>query len=1572
MKSLSRNSSPNPKLTAVWRIKPQKSEDIPNSSPTFKEDGSLLRLLRTKSMPSLVLDKGSPIRQTAPVVMPFSPTAKNDTSLDHSTSSSLASPITSRHVNPRRNLEEIDFLESSTNTSITTPPPSPSGFTTPHVKLMRSVSDGHIIRRRKQQLRSTTLDLPPAGMPSVKTLRLKFDTEKQTDCHDFSRSMANQGSYLKVNKDKQMSGNKTENKNDEPMTILNKSGHDTPEEPTQNKKLVRHESLSRFEPSRFEPQHKEVESKEREVHIPPRSVKSLLKHFESTVHSNKDDETTHTSQRQSRPPKRLVQLSSPELQSSLESDQGTEPETKIVNGDPGKVVFRQRSKSLPAPSENKRSSIANIPANVQKLKMHFERQSGPVEVQPSKGKLSETDKSTSNPHEQTKLDISGNLAKREDGYENSAKAKGKLKKQASIGKVHGTNEQEDECHTQYADNDNQANEEKVPKSPSVKTLRKHFEAPTSPQLSHKDAKERPVRRRHTIASTVKQEFETTAKTPDQKLPQTTHVKDAEKDDQPQPHASVKNLLRQFESQHPKEKASEEIVERVIIKEESLTPSYVRVKPLIREESLIMTNKSGGPTELKDDDSDEEFYNESGISLKLKVQGSVDYNRENLPEGSTRRGVLERNFFRTESSSSEYSGDDEQISTRIENDNWRPKKLQVQSDRDLMEQENRKWEQAEREAMKIQKLEEITLQRERERIALMQVEEERKALEKAERGRIQQEEEQRRQMCEKAEKERLATEKADEEKREREKLQQKERERAEQERRERERAQQERKERERLEQIERERVQREQEEREILERERRKQEKEELERKEQERREHEDRERREYEERERAKQEQRAREQMEQEREHQKELERKEKERAEQEEKERERVAQERREREKAELERKELQRQEKEKAELERKELEREEKEKAEIKIREQEKAEQEKNQQLERESRKRKQAEREILLEKEKAMKEDQEMMVNKKAEKGHEKREEEEEKQRAIQMERDKERAEKERLEREQETEELMKRQKVGKLVDRFTTLQAPESEAIIKGDGSSEALKENFGEGQRESDVSVLIEKFANVKKRSSSASSHSSVEDSSSKQGKETIAPIPTAPSAPAKNVPGKVRNLNADELRFFSQDGAAFEPFVRSQSLRAKKNEPQPFQQRGGSLRVKGSEPHPLSGDTTAMPKSCRQLRPDELRFFAMANNNIYLTKKSANKPSQPQQDFRLGSQDDHRKWPTVSPGDDQGYSDNSDSDSDTSLLRDYDQDNESTDEALLLPVEHLDMSSTPYSDDDDDEAHFSSLTTMDSVIKDDSTPEFPINFHLSKIPAISKQSMHELENLGTLSHDVQIHCLEGEDHCKHNVIDDNQLQKMISDDSALGNIREAINSDIKFSCDEPKTSTPINTVMNTVRTGYGNENLVTAEDGSSAGGYTNNDTGILKEAVLDIQGDHQQYPQRPLLSKFHQNMHLDVNCSSTANSIPNSELPEGLQDVLQSIGVMASPTDAQDHSVITASAFDQNNTPEWTNDENIERITTKPIEDYFLHIDESKEYLSDKEFAVFCILVALLSLIIYFIYDFFF
>lgn len=186
-----------------------------------------------------------------------------------------------------------------------------------------------------------------------------------------------------------------------------------------------------------------------------------------------------------------------------------------------------------------------------------------------------------------------------------------------------------------------------------------------------------------------------------------------------------------------------------------------------------------------------------------------------------------------------------------------------------------------------------------------------------------------------------------------------------------------------------------------------------------------------------------------------------------------------------------------------------------------------------------------------------------------------------------------------------------KVSHLIDKFAKVR---TDSISQEDEDQDKGDEKPRE-RSESDIASLIDKFAKINSRRVKSTSTSS--DSDAEKPPVAEKEKPPVPTIPTKNIPGKVRTLNPDELQFFGMGGSS-EPFVRSQSLRVKKADPQPFYPRGGSLRVKRTEPLPVIPAAKKLPRNCRYLKPDELRFFDMGNNNnVYsnLTSKSSSQSS---------------------------------------------------------------------------------------------------------------------------------------------------------------------------------------------------------------------------------------------------------------------------------------------------------------------------------------------------------------------
>ncbi|XP_069957180.1 uncharacterized protein [Cherax quadricarinatus] len=182
-----------------------------------------------------------------------------------------------------------------------------------------------------------------------------------------------------------------------------------------------------------------------------------------------------------------------------------------------------------------------------------------------------------------------------------------------------------------------------------------------------------------------------------------------------------------------------------------------------------------------------------------------------------------------------------------------------------------------------------------------------------------------------------------------------------------------------------------------------------------------------------------------------------------------------------------------------------------------------------------------------------------------------------------------------------------KVGQLIDRFTNLHNFDFDDELET-GQLRSKKDKTE--RRLSDVSTLVRKFAKLNKLR-----HSSSESDDASEGPPNVAkeaaPIPTVPVI---SISGKVRTLKADEFCFF-ETSSTCEPLVRSHSLRIKKTQSSPsVKRRSGSMREKRSDntllpPEDSTNTAKALPRNCRPLRPDELRFFGMGNNNIYSVRE---------------------------------------------------------------------------------------------------------------------------------------------------------------------------------------------------------------------------------------------------------------------------------------------------------------------------------------------------------------------------
>ncbi|KAK7065736.1 hypothetical protein SK128_020424 [Halocaridina rubra] len=497
----------------------------------------------------------------------------------------------------------------------------------------------------------------------------------------------------------------------------------------------------------------------------------------------------------------------------------------------------------------------------------------------------------------------------------------------------------------------------------------------------------------------------------------------------------------------------------------------------------------------------------------------------------------------------------------------------------------------------------------------------------------------------------------------------------------------------------------------------------------------------------------------------------------------------------------------------------------------------------------------------------------------------------------------AEEERKERERETAELEKEQIVGKLIDKFSTMQEDKFQPVSRNN----SLREG-DHIETESKVSLLTEKFGSYKEvyleenHPEKMESHTSRRDSDVKtligmfkktfthpesgecEENDTNANVQKVdpPRMTTKDMPGKYRKLNADELKFFTTGGLSADQFARSQSLRVKKTETPALQPRAGSMREKKSDQHP----------ECRQLRPDELQYFSGKMNNIYPT--TLNNSNNSGQDFRISSQgclldnDQNRH-----PGDDQYKNDghSSDSDSNPSILRDDDYGQEVSDEALLMPEYLYTKSLTElYTDDENDEAYEynQSIFDISSSLDANITSEYNVTMQGLSISLPHKDSSFEYgANVS----------MESADKSEEE-----------SESLLRGEITQTKISNI---CDSDK---------------YCPEDKLHLADVSK---------GVCENKMAE---KNSKTPPSKI-----------DNSQETTDNMPNDF------DVKD----LSSPLDGEVQSSNTNASMVHSTEEDTTK--------TKDIEDYYLILDENKEYLSSKEFGIFCFLVALLSLVVYFI-----
>ncbi|XP_042238260.1 uncharacterized protein LOC121876853 [Homarus americanus] len=238
-------------MAAAWRTKSVPYDDVNLDVSPQTEDGSLLQLLRTKSLPLLGGEGG---RATRPLSLPTPHKSGLRSVLIRGTSTSTLPLVTSKSINPR--LSECSDSTAASVTSLTSTPDDPSSAD--QRKLTRSVSDGYLWTRRKKQLRDVRDEFPAGTLPSVKNLKNKFDQSHETDSKTADRWVSH------------MASPPGDTNMDDPLST---PGSNTA---TKRKRLSRHESLVKWEGRSME------ESMIKMHNITRQSVKILLQHFENT------------------------------------------------------------------------------------------------------------------------------------------------------------------------------------------------------------------------------------------------------------------------------------------------------------------------------------------------------------------------------------------------------------------------------------------------------------------------------------------------------------------------------------------------------------------------------------------------------------------------------------------------------------------------------------------------------------------------------------------------------------------------------------------------------------------------------------------------------------------------------------------------------------------------------------------------------------------------------------------------------------------------------------------------------------------------------------------------------------------------------------------------------------------------------------------------------------------------------------------------------------------------------------------------------------------------------------------
>ncbi|XP_071532403.1 LOW QUALITY PROTEIN: uncharacterized protein [Panulirus ornatus] len=1251
-------SASTPRLTAVWRSKSVLYEP-PNTNPSspFKEDGTLLKLLRCKSMPLLGMEEGSPMR----VTRGSSPSSPRDVGVrDSASSSTSTSPqprVTSRLINPRLNLDikEGLFFEG---TAMATPPSTPhDNPPTSHRKLGRSISDGHVWAMRKKQLRSVRDEFPSGTLPSVKKLKSKFDKKPEADTVDSDESLE-----LETTMEEQY---RTPDKGDQ----VDRSSYMGSSQARDGRRLSRHESLRKWEEGFTE------RSSPGLYDLPLRSVKKLLIRFENaSEEASPGHHVFHESP-----------LSAAHVQEPKETSPGPLPtpgiivDRKVQSDSRPKVksdvaTIRPRAKSEPDASSIRSRSSQMAPVSVKKLKMQFEKYSPPDDTQES------TETFSCQVHVEHKVEVMQDQSTTPAGGTAVSK-----EEKLTYNKGRGSSHHRLESST-VTDRITSRMQ-----TPSVKNLRKQFEEATSAQSCKSKTVGRDVAKRSYTVMNVElrpplesilqdQEPETLQRN----RPEHSAIRAAI------PSNSVRNLLRQFESVTPGEVYGEEKFSFEQQHLETLndragedgkrehspttspypdttTQQCLSTSPTLdsaaqqhlttsslestTHQHLTSSSSSIDSTEEQclttspsfDSNAQQRLTSSPSIDSTahqhLPISPSIDFTAPELElHFDTRSDFMMEQCVSTISESSspveeikmQKKGNARDGTTK---DKERPKEVKNKETEDTNRKIAEYWSNRRGE-----------MEKQAQRGAAKQGQD--KAQEKQEKGKWKQtEREQKKQVRADQDRQEHGW-KTEAEPRKRPQL-----EKVEQEQRDEEKAKQKEKER-------------------VVEKHRDKEETEQVNRKAT-----------------KAEREQEVKEEAVKERGREEEHETLIKERV-KERMERETLEQEKPEREKnvQETTRKKEQKQ------------------------KEAEKTEQEGNKNVNTDQQRSKTEEMEKALKiQQSEHKSDEQHEPNKKVDhyqtteehKGN-KCEGENPGRREI-------------ADTSEGSSSESSDSKVGKLIDRFTNIRDFDFEEGHREAGGSNSLQVCNEDERRLSDVAALVGMFANINKKRGSLLPDAEEEeeeveaaaaDSTTAAKAKEAAPIPTVPTA--KNIPGKVRTLRVEELRFFENDNMG-DSFFRSQSLRVKKTEPPPFAQpRYGSLREKKTKSISMDDaenptqSSKVLPRNCRFLRPDEFRFFGMGSNNNYSIKEARKtkdkgkekrgpgdsaKPSETQV-FRLTSQGDQNAGSLGDERENYLHYD-ADSDSENSILRDTDSDEMYDSEDMMIGDEPNELDITPRSQEDE-------------------------------------------------------------------------------------------------------------------------------------------------------------------------------------------------------------------------------------------------------------------------------------------